>query len=187
MKKPFLKQTTFFFLFIVLLGCAKEPSSKASGQTVLKKYFDLKGFLENEVKRLSTKTAFTKTAFINDEREEKKVENIDLENELKIFSDSDINRPAWSDKYEIDSTFQDGKLAALHYRTDDKKLKTKDLKIDFKEGEVSKIQIKNVSNTAIANTQQSLIYEPAKGYSIESKQDVAMIDEKVFRIEVSFK
>ena len=53
-------------------------------------------------------------------------------------------------------------------------------------GGVEKIQIENQTTTSIADAQQSLVYEPAKGYSIESRQKVKTVKDALLRIEVSF-
>ena len=151
------------------------------------KYFDLKGFLETEAERLSDKPSFTKTVFVNDGQETKSISELDLKTELMPFSNSDINKPAWSDKYDIDSLFnQNEEITGLRYQTKDKKLNTKKMDIDFEKSNVVKIIIENTTNSSVANTFQTLVYQPSKGYSIESKQDVSLMEETHFKIEVSF-
>ena len=172
-----------FFTF----GCSDFSPSETAEELEVKNYFDLKGFFEKEKERLAGQQNFKKTVIVNGEAEVNETAEIDFEKELTIFSNSDINRPAWSDKYSVDSVFNEKKeLVHLGYETSDKKLRTRKIAVDFDGGAVSKIQIENMTSTAIANAQQSLTYEPAKGYSIESRQNVKTIEDVLLRIEVSF-
>lgn len=187
MKITFVKYISLTVAVLFVFGCAEMSPSETAAQLQQKKYFDLEGYFKNEVKRLDAQSNFTKTTYLNGESEERQVEKIDFEKELVIFSDSDINRPAWSDKYEVDSVFNKKKeLVQLNYEANDEKLRTRQISIDVNGGVVSKIQIENATKTSVANTQQSLTYEPAKGYAIESRQQVKTIDNAVLRIEVSF-
>ena len=67
------------------------------------------------------------------------------------------------------------------------KLLTKSLTIGFDNDEIVNVSIENGTGTAIAETKQILVYEPKKGYTIESRQDISTLDENTFKIEVFFK
>lgn len=174
-------------LLVFTFSCSDFSPSETNEQLKVKRYFDLEGFFKSEIERLSSMERFKKTTYVNEESEVKEVTEIDLEKELAIFSNSDINRPAWSDKYSVDSVFNEKReLVQLNYETSDEKLRTRQISIDVNGGAVTKIRIRNITSTAIANTDQSLLYEPVRGYSIESRQNVKTIDEAVLRVEVSF-
>ena len=174
-------------MVLLAFGCSKFSPSETAEQLEVKSYFDLEGFFEKEKERLAGQQNFKKTVIVNGETEVNETAEIDFEKELTIFSNSDINRPAWSDKYSVDSIFNEKKeLVHIGYETSDEKLRTRKMAVDFNGGAVSKIQIENMTSTAIANAQQSLTYEPAKGYAIESRQKVKTVDGVVLRIEVSF-
>lgn len=179
-----------FFLFcssIVGIGCGNVGTAKNEIKQGAIKYFDLRGFVETEAERLEGGTSFTKTVFVNGEQETKSLSHIDAKAELMPFSNSDINKPAWSDQYEIDSVFNQNKeLISLHYQSKDKKLKTKRMSIDFQKTKVVKVYIENATESSVATTYQTLVYRPDEGFSIESKQDVSMMDENQFKVEVSF-
>ena len=119
LRKPKDLKNTFTLILIGLgllfgWGCSDFSPTEASASLKVKKYFDLKGFMQEEVKRLSGREAFTKSLYVNGETETKSEVKIDLDKELDIFSESDINRPAWSDKYKVDSLFNEQKeLLAL--------------------------------------------------------------------------
>lgn len=177
-----------FFLvsmFITISACSEKPS-RANVKKGEKIFFDLQGYFDQEAKRL-TGTLAKKIASVDGQREEQTPDSIDFVRDLKIFSQNDINRPAWSDSYQIDSTFnQQKELTRLSYTASDEKMKTRKILIDFEQGTVSKIFIENGTSSAVANTKQILTYEPLKGYSIESHQKVTLADDNVFLIEVQF-
>ena len=151
------------------------------------RYFDLKGFIGSEITRLSNESNFTKAVYVNGEKEEKVIEKLDLENELKPFSDSDINKPSWSDKYEVDSLIDEtGKLIKLNYKAKDEKLRTQFLSVSYQNEVVSEIVIKNQSMSSVAEVIQLLSYKPEKGFIIESTQDVTTIEKNHSKIQVTF-
>ena len=181
-------QTLLYILIIFLIySCGNTTASKPTEDIPTLDYFDLKGFIKSEIARLSQKSSFSKTAYVNGDKETNKFNKINLQNELKPFSDSDINKPSWIGKYNADSTFNEkNELIRLYYQAKDDKLKTKTLAIDFIENDVSKITIENATSSSVANTFQTLIYHSNKGFSIESKQDVSLMEENNFKIEVTF-
>ena len=128
MKKNNNKITFFVFLLFSQIFTFQSCSGEGIETNVdldKKIYFDLKEYLDLEKQRLASLSSFSKTVFVNGEKEQKKVEHLDFEKELKPFYDSDINRPAWSDKYKIDSVFQNGnQLQSLIYVATNEKLKT---------------------------------------------------------------
>lgn len=179
--------TVLFFLVVFLSSCSDFSPSETTAQLKQKKYFDLAGYFETQIERLGQRDDFEKSTSVNGIVETQSNAQVDLEKELAIFSSADINRPAWSDKYEVDSTFNEQKeLVNLRYQTSDEKLRTRQIFIEFEKGEVSKIEIENLTSSTIANTEQTLTYEPNQGYAIESRQKVQTIDEAVLRIEVKF-
>lgn len=143
--------------------------------------------MAQEINRLATKKSITKTAIYNGKEETKTIENPDLSNELLIFSNTDINRTAWLDKYSVDSTFNEQqKLVAIDYVALDEKLKTKSLRVEFTNNVVSLIEIVSAGNSAISQTENNLTYSPTKGYSIKSKQDVKFVSKNDINIQVVF-
>ena len=179
-----------FILVLILMcsfGCAEISPQKAAKQLSVKKYFDLEKYFQTEVERLTGRESLVKITTINGLEEEQTVKKIDFEKELAIFSKSDINRPAWSDKYIIDSIFNEkGGLVELHYLAKDEKLRTRRISIKLDSAVVSKIEIENATSTFVANNRQSLLYLPGEGYIIESSQKVKTIDSTLLRIKVDY-
>jgi hypothetical protein len=181
--------TAFFLICSLLLiaACHHEPvaSNVVSGQ---KNFFDLKGYFDGEIQRLqSIGSRAKKVVLANGKHEEQIVHSINFQQELSVFSESDVNRPAWSDKYVVDTAFNEQRqISHLHIKAIDEKLKTHKIDIDFKNTFVTRILIENNSSSSIASSSQVLIYEPRFGYSIESNQKVAMSDGQIFKVVVQF-
>ena len=173
------------FALAVVMGACQPTSSETIGE-VAYPFFDLKGFFESEINRLNQKNGFAKQTAVNEVQETKQLDSLDFEKELNIFLDSDINRIAWFDKYSIDSTVNAGQLVALQYKAKEDRLVIKNIQIDFENQAVTRIRIDREADTALADTDINLTYEPQKGYSISNKQALTMGEDKTFLVQVDF-
>lgn len=179
-----MKNFAWLFIFI-LPGCLDLNDNSSKPET--NPFFDLKAYFKEEVTRLENLQNVKKITNVNGNEEVLNMETIDLKSELKIFSDSDINRPAWTDKYAIDSLkTANGQLKKLSYTANDEKLKTKKIEIDFEHTLVSKIMITKDASSAISSMNQLLTYHPKEGYLIERRQDVVLAGQNEFKVEVQF-
>jgi len=176
-----------FFIIIIFLSACQEVATPIKQADKPNIFFDLKGFFQKEKARLEKINSFKKIVSIDGESEEKTLAKLDFDNELSIFIASDINRPAWSDKYKVDSTFTENKqLKKLTYSALDNSLKTKTLSIDFKENSASHITIEKSTDNTIAQSKQSLTYDIDKGYSIQSMQTLSLSTTKTIIVNVIF-
>ncbi len=185
-------RTHFFTLLgMVLLLNACQSSAEQSESPVEEMpsvFFDIKGYFAQEQKRLNqAQPDVTKKVAINGEIEQKQIDSLNFDRELKVFIQSDINRPDWVGKYRIDSVWQNNKLSELHYQALDDKLRTRQIDIIFNDGEVSKIFIENGGTNIVAGSEQELTYLPGQGYTIKSRQYTALSKDKELSIEVRFR
>ena len=176
-------------LFTFLLGflsCQSNTTTVSTAST-FNAFFDLKKFFNQEISQLSNVKQFKKTISINGIEESQELTGLNLEEELAIFINSDINRPAWSDKYRVDSIFNEKKeLVQLEYHSLDKKLKTQKLNVRYQDNSVISIEIiKNLDN-AVAKSNQVLTYFAQKGYRIHSRQALSFSETKELHIEVVY-
>jgi len=176
----------FSLVLVLILSACQEVTTPAENNQV-NIFFDLKDFFQKEITSLEKINSFKKTVSINGVSEEKELAKLNLDNELSIFIASDINRPAWSDKYKIDSLFTPQKeLSQITYRTLDEKLKTKKITIDFQAKTVSKIAIEKATDNAVAQSKQVLKYTVGKGYSIQSEQALSLSETKTILVQVDY-
>ncbi|WP_353722158.1 hypothetical protein [Dyadobacter sp. 676] len=85
-------------LFLSLISCTPEKS----GDDAPGLYYDLKGFIENQIVYLNDKRPeVNKTAVLGSKREISKTREVDWEKELELFLQADINKPSYRQSYEI--------------------------------------------------------------------------------------
>lgn len=99
-KKPLIMKiiSTICLLFF-LIACAEKPIEKT------RKYFDIKALFASQIVVLGKeKSIFKKEISINGEKEIKELSAINWEKELDPFLQSDINKPAFLQSYEIVET-----------------------------------------------------------------------------------
>ncbi len=152
------------------------------------KFFDLKGFIGNEIKTRTGHLNATKDITVNGKKESQVMKsNYDLSTDLSIFLESDINKPTWSDAYKVDSVFNsNGELNAIVYNALDDQLRTKLLSVSFENDEVEEINITNKKSNVIVESEQLMRYNPSKGYKINSNQHVIFSNKEKVEIEVQF-
>ncbi|MEM6318374.1 MAG: hypothetical protein AAF960_11935 [Bacteroidota bacterium] len=176
----------FTFLILTLLACQQKATPIDQNQTP-NVFFDLKGFFEKEKAQLNTRSSFQKTVEINGAVEQKQLAQLNFDNELAVFVASDINRPAWSDKYRVDSIFGDSQeLRQIQYESLDASLKTKKIVIDFDNNSVAEILIEKGIDNAVAQSKQTLLYQVAKGFYIQSEQALTLSETKNISVKVTY-
>ncbi len=176
-----------FLGWMILLAACQEVTTPIEQSNEPAIFFDLKTFFQKEKVRLEKLNAFKKTVSINGVSEEKALATLDFDNELSIFIASDINRPAWSDKYKVDSLFTAQKeLHQIIYTVQDESLKIKKLIIGFQNNRVSTIDIEKATDNAVAQSKQALSYKVGKGYSIQSEQALSLSDTKTILVQVDY-
>lgn len=171
------------FCLLAFAGCQVAPP-KPEGNRL--RFFDLKGYFEQEALRLGDIGKATKTVFVGDRKEMLILDSIRFREDLQVFANADINRPAWSDKYSVDSVFDHHSLSQLKYISKDERLRTQSIVIDFDSSRLSKLIIENRTSSFFATSNQLLAYEPRRGYSIDGGQKVALMEIEVFRVIVKF-
>ncbi|MCE6988393.1 hypothetical protein [Dyadobacter sp. CY323] len=84
--------------FFLLLSCEADRTEDDKDKV----YFDLKGFIENQIVYLSEKRPkVSKTTMLDGKSEEVRSSEIDWKKELELFSQADINKPAYRQSYSV--------------------------------------------------------------------------------------
>jgi len=157
----------FILLFMFVSSCSSREEMK--NKTT---FFDLKGFFETEVKRLTIqKSLVNKSVRQNDQTEIKNNVSVNWENELALFIASDINKSAWSDSYKLS-----GDSAHFNYVAIDTNLRTRliEIKLD-QDGRAVFIKIKNITQSKLYESSEELTYIPDSIYSINKNQSVRFL------------
>ena len=181
-------RTLLLMFAVVGLYCCAPQSSVEVAQT--KPFFDLIGYIKTEEVRLKKAvTKAKKVTEVNAQREEREVIQPNFEEELAVFSQVDINRPAWYNQYKADTVRSEtGAVLKLTYLAQNVTLKTRSMEVSLDTlGQVSNILIKAKSDNPVASTEQILTYSPSIGYTIDRTQDMALIPATRVKVKVTFK
>lgn len=172
------------FLLMLILGACQVPEvEQVDPQDA---FFDMKAYFAAEIKSLSQRRNITKTTQINGQEETHTFDTLDFSRELAVFVESDINRIAWLDQYEVDSTLTaQGALAGITYQALKPELKTQKLQIQFEQNQPSYIQVNRLMENALMNAAMQMEYRPGKGYRIQSNQKLRISEEREMVVEVN--
>ncbi len=162
------EKTVLILLSIWLAGCKSEDKAP----DVVKNYFDIRGFFNSEATRLGNKnTVVLKTVSDNHSSEEKKVTIADWQNELELFSESDINKASWKDSYKTEK-----KSNTVIYVAAEPGLRTRKISITRSlAGKISRIQIENKAENMLYTSVENLNYYPDSLYIIDKFQKVRIL------------
>lgn len=181
-----------FFVFLLISSLFFSHCSEAersvveenpASTLVSKPFFDLAGYMDQEVDRLNGEiSTLNKTVIIGGKTEQKTLSGIDFTNDLAIFRKADINKPAWSDKYRIEPVGGD-----TSYIATDSSMRTRHLQVlRDASGKVERIEIKRRSGNVLSKGAQELTYQPASGYRIYSKQIGDLVGDAEVSVVVEF-
>ena len=183
MNSNIVLNTCLVLLLGILLGCQGE--TEANLNPTKNAFFDLKSYFKAEQERLAKLDIdFNKSAqFEGESYEGSNNEPLNL----TIFSNADINKIAWINKYQADTIFtSNGVIQRITYQAKEPKLRTQLLDIAFIDEQVDRIDILKHSKSFVAETKQKLVYQPKIGYEINQNQKVILGKNRAIDLKVSF-
>ena len=165
-------------LFMTIISCNSESKVEQT-----KKYFDLKGLIERQIKTLNTqKPTVQKSIIMADTSENQLIKTIDWAKELELFIQADLNKPAFVQSYQVDSS-----LMGVKYSLKEKE------KLPVKYLSISRLGEDGISIEALINT-NNYLYETERllklsikdneltDYQIDGFQKIVFGNKKVFKI-----
>jgi hypothetical protein len=143
------------------------------------------GVVRDSMPRLS---ALQRRTMVDGRWESKLVSEPDLSDDLALFIACDINKPAWSDKYSRDTTFDAfGRPRMLEHIAADASMRTKSMRIFFKEGKVDSLSIVYGSENVLMKNTQTLNWKARQGYGFSSLQEVPVFGLRhTYGVDVGF-
>jgi hypothetical protein len=169
------------------LGLAAACESSAEGEPVTAEnasYFSLSDYFHGEASRLQQQyPEIRKTVSKNGESESRNVGIPDWADELALFIESDINKPAWRNSYRADSAH-----TSIVYVSTDSGLRTQRIEIQKNEdGTVASISITNKAENMLYSTDERLDYYPDSLYRIAKQQRVRVIGDSDYIVTGNMK
>lgn len=163
---------------LMVLSCSSESQTNQT-----KKYFDLKGLIESQIKILNKlKPIVQKSILIAEKSENQVVKTIDWAKELALFIQADLNKPAFIQSYQVDSS-----STSLKYTLK----KTEKLPVKFLN--ITNVGTDGINIEALVNNDNylyqterhlklSLKNNQVTDYQIDGFQKIVFGDKKVFKI-----
>ncbi|MBK6947271.1 MAG: hypothetical protein IPH16_03610 [Haliscomenobacter sp.] len=193
MEKRRIRTIPCLMIGLVLLstGCHKEDrDARVPVKGSMASFYDLKGFFSKEIKRLDRlQPEGTKTVRFDGASEtiDMKGKPADYSKELASFVSSDINKLSWREKYRIDTVSIANGMREIRYTALDEHLKTREIRLLFKENSLKEVRIKNRLKSIIAESTQELSYITGSGYAIEGVQGSRIGRSRAFSVSVALK
>jgi hypothetical protein len=174
-----MKKVIILLTFCALLSACNEEIK----ENQVKKYFDLKGLIEKQIKTLnSQKPVVQKSVFMSDSLENQSVKTIDWAKELELFMQADLNKPAFIQSYQVDSSA----MGVKYTLKETEKLPVKFLTISRAGEDGISIEALINSNNYLYATERhlklSIKNSELTDYQIDGFQKIVFGNRKVFKI-----
>lgn len=167
---------TILICCIALFAGCRQSSTEPSGTN---RYFNLKGFFESESSRMAKlQPSISKTVVKDGRKETRKLTIRNWMNELNLFIESDINKPAWRTGYKITNT-----TGSVIYTATDPALRTRKIQIKRdEEGLLRHIHIVNLTRNMLYESYEELSYIPDSAYLINKTQHIKMLGSNRYQV-----
>lgn len=178
LNKPFLYLVTV--LLLSSLSCNSPDNGEATAAaTRAAPYFSLADYFGREAARLQQiNPEIEKTVSKNGDEEQKKIRVANWNEEFSLFIDADINKPAWLNSYQVDSTG-----TSITYTSTDSTLRTKAIRLEKSEtGAVTHIRVTNRVDNMLYQTDEQLDYYVDSLYRIIKVQQVRILGKSHYTV-----
>lgn len=166
---------------VLLAGCV-DAVEEVSPLADSRRFFNLSEWAALQDSLLAGR-GLEKTVVVNGLRESRRLDAVDWSEELAPFAQSDIDRPALWDRYDVDSVATQGGGAVVVYEALDDDLFTRRLEVATDaRGGVTRLAIDNAFESFVADTEQRLEWTPG-AYRVYSRQDARLADARELEIE----
>lgn len=181
-----IRNTIFFLGLLSLLignGCERTEENVCAARSSEKPFFDIRTFICERINDYETAgTQVDKAVSLNGNEETKKALSIDWLSELRPFIESDINRSAWFDAFQIDTTAVDGSTI-IRYRSEDKRIPVRKLTVQWsREGNVEAIDVISRRKNVLYTSEQTLNFQPDVSYSVKGWQRTLFLSKTEFEV-----
>jgi hypothetical protein len=175
----YMKKVIGLLTFCALLSACNEEIK----ENQVKKYFDLKGLIEKQTKTLnSQKPVVQKLVIISDSSESQSVKTIDWAKELELFIQADLNKPAFIQSYQVDSS----SIGVKYTLKETEKLPVKYLNIKRLGEDGISVEAFMNNNNYLYETERhlklSIKNNELTDYQVDGFQKIVFGDKKVFKI-----
>lgn len=170
----------------MLGSCSKDPADLYFEDQ--RYYYDLPKCMQHQVSALQKMGKHVRKRLTKDGQTQT-VEHSDVNwnEELELFIESDINRPAWRGAFSAD-TVELERMLVITYRTNNKEIPVKSVVVtlDRASQQCLQLTIDRLTENFLYSSNQKLFFTPGEGYSIKGHLKVPFIFESEFSVESVF-
>jgi hypothetical protein len=192
MPNPFYTNSTLPILFMsvsILVGCSSPQAPESQAETG---YFDLAEWVEEQVEALAGQS-FTLKKEVKYKNTSDMITRLGTEldstfwlKELQLVSEANINRPALTRAYKMDSTTHRG-IKEVTYQAIDPTLKTQRVTVAYKATEITQVTVETVTKNSLFSMERSIHMDLEDGvlasYILQGKQDMVTSGEETHIIK----
>ncbi|THH40623.1 hypothetical protein [Neolewinella litorea] len=183
MPNPLPRMFRILLLSLFLTGCYADDLREEMNE---EPFFDLAAYIDAQVDSLEQAgTAVTKTIFLNGTTETKKITDLNFGNDLKVFRESDINKPAYLDKYKVQREESADRIVRTYTATDST-MQTRRLTVVSRDDRPIYLEIIRKTGTVLSEGDHRLVYDPTRGYRMRTEQVNRFGDDLDANIEVTW-
>lgn len=154
-------------LLLFIAACGSDVPDEEGRE---KAFFDLAAYFDAQIDSLQrAQPTVQKTVILNGKEETKELTDLDFAADLRMFRESDINKPDWVDKYTTERT-DEGRMVMTVYTAVDTSLQTRELAISTVAEVPEQITIRRKTGTVLSDGNHLLEYRPDYGYRMRTLQ-----------------
>ncbi len=169
-----MRKIVFFLAVLTFCSCQQKEQTS----TKLNTYFDIRGYFEKEISRLTKlNPIITKTVRINENVEQKKLSIKSWKQELQSFIDADINKASWKGSFKVE---KNGNLTT--YTANSDKIPVKNITVALNGSRVVSVKILVNNDNNLYISQDSLVYFPDSIYQIKKTQSIKLMNPKSYQV-----
>lgn len=146
-------------------------------------YFDIPDYFDKQIAELQKNNPLVlKTVYTNQVSEEKELKIADWKSELSSFLTVDLNKPAYQG-----SILKDSVDNTVNYRFTSDKADISNVSITYENNIPTLFRIEKQTKNFLYKTDEILIYQPHKMYSINKSQKVILLGANDYEIKGEIK
>jgi hypothetical protein len=178
------------FLYIPLIclacSCSKDPAEVYYEDQ--RYYYDLPSFMSKQAENLQSKGQWVRKHVTKDGHSHI-IEHgdVDWKEELDLFIESDINRPAWRGEFKVD-TINLEREYVITYKTTNEQIPVKNVvvTIDKDTRQCLKLTVDRRTKNFLYTSDQSLYFTTGEGYMMKGKLSVSLLFDSEYSIDSEF-
>lgn len=186
-KKLYTKYASAALIIVIsavfFLSCSDAKSTNPTSSSVKNDYFDTQSFFQTEVDSLKKlNPEIEKTVSKENETETKTLKIKNWENELSSFTAIDLQKPAYSSEFKIDTTGNQ-----VNYVAKNPELDVQRVTIKLNEAkEPIEIIVEKSTKNMLYSTDEKLTYAKGLKYSVEKNQSILVLGDNRYLIQGNF-